>query len=162
MAGGPVYPFSSIPSTTSSLLGPGVRVGATNSRQFVGKRVNASISANQVWQMLFAMPPIIPTGTMKLVLLAVSAAVTGNAQTNQSWQKLTPPGNFDTLTLVAEGTTQIAWSANQNDNIKQTKITLDAGTLPAGNDIIVLNNTFETASWTLSSNSVWQAYIIWE
>lgn len=162
MAAGRLAPFSRIPATAGRVF-PRVHVGATNGKMDEGMGVQASVGADSTWELRFAMPMSIPSGTLKLELLALANATSGNAKVNPKWVAISAAGgNPDTASRVAEGTTTITWGAGDNDDYKQTKITLDATTLPAAGEILVMDLVFETSSWTLAQISTWQAFLIWE
>lgn len=158
MAGGPVWPHSSHPDVNGRVF-PGPHIGATNSAIDFGMQVEASLGADSIWHLRFQVPEILPSGTGKLRLLALAANSTQVARVNPKWVSAALTQNPDTLTRNAEGVQSITWTAS--DAYLETKITLDADTIVAG-EIIVMDMTFETASWTLSDVSTWWASIIWE
>lgn len=161
MAGGPIFAFSSEPGTSGKVF-PWRNIGATNSRIISGMGVIDSLDANANWFQLFRLPSVLPTGTATLVYVPIAVATTGVAKVNPTWESVSPNlGNYDTVTLVAEGVQTITWNTGDSEDFKETKVTLDAGTITAGN-ILVLNNAFETASWTLAVRSLWNNYIQWE
>ena len=108
------------------------------------------------------MPPEIPSETMKLRLLALADAQTGNAQVNPAWVAASPEDDPSSLTLSAEGTSQLSWSTGDDDVYKELKITLDAATAPSSSDVIVMDLQFVTSGWTLAAVSTWIPSIIWE
>ncbi len=67
--------------------------------------------------------------------------------------------NFDTLSLTEEGVQSITWGTGDNDKVLETKITLDAHTVSAG-QYLVLGLLFDATSWTLAQNSFWSAHLI--
>ena len=85
MAGGPLLPSSTYPATTT-LAFPNFHVGAgANVKRMEGLGVQASVGADTTWELVFLMPPTLPTGTGKLRLLALANATTGNAKVNVKW-----------------------------------------------------------------------------
>jgi len=157
MAGGPISPYSAKPNTadrTFSYFG-----GSGNDTQGLG--VEASLGANSTWKLRFMMPPALPTGTGKLVLHAMAPAITGAAKVNPKWASVASEQDLDGATLSAEGVSTVTWGAGDSNVIKETKITLDAATLTAG-QVVSMDLDFETTSWTLASISTWTAFIIWE
>lgn len=161
MPGGPIFPHSTYPVTSSRVF-PNIHVGAgANSKEDEGLGVEASVGADAIWRLRFRMPPTLPTGTCKLDLWALANATTGAAKVNPKWVSVAVGENPSAATLVAEGTSTLTWAAGDNDDYKQLKITLDADTPTAG-ETIVMDLTFETASWTLAQISTWQPAIIWE
>lgn len=162
MAGGPIFPFSSYPDDNGRIY-PNPHIGGTNSRVDFGMGVEASLGADSIWYLRFQMPESLPSGTGKLVLLALANATSGNAKVNPKWVSLDAGAgeNPDTATYNAETTTTVTWSTGDADDYKETKITLDADTIVAG-EVIAMDMTFETTNWDLAQVSTWIAYIIWE
>lgn len=162
MAGGPVFPRSAYPVTGGRVF-PNIHVGAgANSKQEEGLGVEASVGADSIWRLRFSMPPTsLPTGTGKLKLLALAAATTGNAKVNPKWASVAVGEDPSSATLNAEGTSTLTWAAGDSDDYKELKITLDADTLVAGEEV-VMDLVFETTSWTLAQVSTWIPSIIWE
>jgi len=154
-------PYSSMPDFGDTEISPTPFVGATNSRPEMAMKVAASIAADNVWHLRFRIPPTLPSGTGKLLLVAQANATSGAAKVNPAWASVADAENPDTVTLTAEGTTTLAWTTGDDDDYKQTKITLDADTLVAG-EVVVMAITFETTSWTLAAASFWNAFVIWE
>ena len=159
---GLISPYSAYPVSASRTF-PNLHIGkGVNSKQEQGLGVAASISSNSIWRLRFLAPPVIPSETMKLRLLALADAQTGNAQVNPSWQKASPEDDPSSITLVAEGTSQLSWSTGDDDVYKELKITLDAATAPSANDVIVLDLQFISSGYTLAVVSTWIPSIIWE
>lgn len=161
MAGGPLFPNSAYPATAGRVF-QNFHVGAgSNSKHDEGLGVEASVGADSIWRLRFQMPPTLPTGTGKLRLLALANATSGNARVNPKWASVAPEEDPSSATLQAEGATTLSWSTGDNDQYKELKVTLDGDTLVAG-EMVVMDLTFETASWTLAQVSTWIASIIWE
>ena len=160
MAGGPLFPYSAVP-TTSGKVYPDIMVGGTNSRREEGLGVIASLDANATYRLHWKMPPTLPSGTCKLVLHARANATSGAAKVNPTWGSCAVEEDPDLTTLTGEGTGTITWSTGDSYQIKELKVTLDADTVTAS-ETIVMSLVFETTSWTLAAKSVWQAFIIWE
>jgi hypothetical protein len=162
MPGGPIFPNSQFPVTAGRVF-PGFHVGAgANSKHDEGLQVEASVGADSIWRLRFWMPPTsLPTGTCKLRLLALANATSGDAKVNAKWDSVAPEESPSGATLNAEGTSTLTWAAGDNDQYKELKITLDA-VAPVAGEVIVMDLTFETTSWTLAQVSTWQAAVIWE
>ena len=162
MAGGPLFPCSIYP-VTSARVWANVHVGAgANSKQDYGLGVQASVGADSIWRLRFNLPPTaLPTGTGKLRLLALANATANSAKVNPKWASVAVGEDPSAATLQAEGTSTLTWAAGDNDKYKELKITLDADTMVAG-EIVVMDLTFETSSWTLAVVSTWIPSIIWE
>jgi hypothetical protein len=160
MAGGPLFPHSAYP--VSSRVFPNFHVGAgANSKHDEGLGVEASLGADAIWRLRFQLPPTLPTGTGKLRLLALANATSNAAKVNPKWASVAVEESPSGAALNAEGTGTVTWGAGDNDQYKELKVDLDADTLVAGEEV-VMDLTFETASWTLAQVSTWIASIIWE
>lgn len=160
MAGGPIFPHSAFPVDTAGRLFPNFYVGGgANSKQDGGMGVEASLDADAIWRLRFQCPPTLPTGTGKLMLRALANATSGAAKVNPKWASVAASESPSAATLNAEGTTTVTWTAV--DVYMETKVTLDADTL-VGGEVVVMDLTFETSSWTLAQVSTWQVYILWE
>ena len=162
MAGGPIFPHSAYPVTAGRVF-PNVHVGGgANSKHDYGLGVEASVGADSIWRLRFQMPPTsLPSGTGKLRLIALANATSNSAKVNAKWASVAMEESPSGATLNAEGTSTLTWAAGDNDQYKELLVTLDADTLVAG-EIVVMDLTFETASWTLAVVSTWQPSIIWE
>ena len=161
MAGGPIFPHSAFPVTAGRVF-PNFHVGAgANSKQDEGLGVEASVGAGSTWRLRFQMPPTLPTGTGKLRLLALANATSGVAKVNPKWVSVAVEEDPSGATLNAEGTSTVTWSTGDNDQYKELKVTLDADSLVASEEV-VMDLVFETTSWTLAQVSTWIASIIWE
>lgn len=135
-------------------------VGGTNSRRLMPEwAIVASLGANvdvfSVWKIQIA-----PTATLKLALYSVANATTGVAKVNPSWAAGAVGTNFDTVSLTAEGTTTVTWAAGNDYDVLETKITLDATTLPTAGQLLFMQIRFETASWTLAQKSYWSHVLL--
>lgn len=159
MAGGPIHPYSAFP--VSANVFPNFHVGdGANSLQTEGYGVAASIAADSIWRVRFEMPPVLPSGTGKLRLVALADAVTGDAKVNVKWASVAMEEAPDTATLNAEGTSTLTWGAGDDDVFKELLVTLDADTLVAG-EIVVADITFETSGYNLAVVSTWNFSVIW-
>lgn len=161
MAGGPIFPRSAVPVTDGRVF-PYTYVGAgANSKHEMGLGVQASVGADSTWRLRFQMPPTLPSGTGKLRLLALANATSGSAKVNPKWASVAVGEDPSSATLNAETTQTVTWGAGDNDKYKELKVTLDADTLVASEEV-VMDLVFETSSWTLAAVSCWIASIIWE
>jgi hypothetical protein len=141
---------------------PNIHVGAgSNSKHDEGLGVEASVGADATWRLRFQMPPTLPTGTGKLRLLALANATAGSAKVNPQWASVAVEEDPSSATLNAEGTQTLTWSTGDADQYKELKVTLDADTLVASEEV-VMDLVFETTDWTLAQVSTWIASIIWE
>lgn len=166
MAGGPLFPYSGYPATAGKVF-PKFHVGGgSNSKHEEGMGVMASLDGDAIWRLRFQLPATLPSGTCKLRLIGLGTNATGgalSAKVNPKWASVAMSESPSAATLQAEGVQTISWAASSadDDKYKETKITLDADT-PVGGEIIVMDLTFETSGWTLSTVSTWIASLIWE
>jgi len=161
MSGGPIFPHSAVPVTSGRVF-PNIHIGAgASSKHDEGLGVEASVGADATWRLRFQMPPSLPSGTCKLLLRALANATSGNAKVNPKWASVAAEESPSGATLNAEGTSTLSWSTGDNDQYKELKITLDADTPVAGEEI-AMDLVFETTSWTLAQVSTWIVSIIWE
>ena len=161
MAGGPIFPNSFYPNpTTAGDLFPNFHTGGTNSQRDEGIGLAASISADATAELRFQMPPTLPSGTGKLRVLSLANATSGTVVFDPQWASVAAGENPDTVTLNAEGNTTTTWASGDNDDYKETKITLDADTLTAG-ETVVMSLVFDSTS-TIAAVSTHIVSIIWE
>ncbi len=156
--GGPLWPHGAIPDTSGDVY-PHVHVSGSAYRAGLG--VAASLASDRTWHLEFALPPVLPAGTCKLVLRAVADATTGAAKVNPKWVCVADGEDPFAAARNAEGTTTLTWSGGDADKIKEVKVALDADT-PVGGETLVMDLVFETSGWTLAAVSTWQALVIWE
>lgn len=167
MAGGPIFPSSAFPADTSGRLFPYFYNGAGGnaSPHDEGLGVKASLDADATWELRYLMPPSIPTGTLKLRLLALANATSGAAKVTVKDGVATPAGspgssgNPSAASLTSETQTTVTWAASENDRYKLADVTLTAA--PSAGDMLVVALTFNTTGWTLAQISVWIPAIVW-
>ena len=163
MAGGPIFPHSAYP-VNAGLVFPNFHEGAgANSKHDEGLGVAdaTTLNADGIWRLRFLMPPTLPTGTCKLRILSLANATSGDLKVNPKWASVAPEESPSGATLNAEGTSTVTWGAGDNDQYKETKITLDADT-PVASEVIVMDLTFEDTSTTLAVVSTHICAVIWE
>lgn len=161
MAAGPISYTSAYPVTAPRVF-PVFHVGAgANSKQDEGLGVELSLGADAIWRLRFPFPLVLPAGTCKLRLWALANATSGNAKVNPKWASVAVEESPSGATLNAEGVGTLTWAAGDNDQYKELKITLDADT-PVAGEMLVMDLTFETSSWTLAAVSTWLVTVIWE
>ena len=161
MAGGPVWPYSKFPAT-DELTYPLVYVGDGGvSAQEEGMGLAASHSSDASWQLRFAMPPSLPTGTAKLRVWAMADAVAGDEDIDPQWKSVAMGEDPSTGALNAEGNTNFLWTTAEDDIYKEGVITLDADTIVA-DEIVVMDLVWKAATSDLAAESCWFCYIFWE
>jgi hypothetical protein len=162
MAYGPLVPYSIFPVTADRIFSY-IYVGAgSGPKQENLLGVEASLGGDSIWRLFFQMPVIVPSGTLKLLLSSRANATTGVAKVNPKWKAYGASVDPSGLTVVAEGASTVTWASGDNDKMLQTKIVLDATTLPVGGDNLVIDLTFETSGFTLAQISAWWASLIYE
>lgn len=160
MAGGPIFPNSAFPVTSGRVF-PNFHVGGgANSKEDEGLGVEASVGADSIWRLRFQMPPTLPTGTCQLRCLALANSTSGSAKVNPKWASVATEESPSGATLNAEGTQTLTWASGDNDQYKELTVTLDADT-PVASEVIVMDLTFETSSWTLDQVSTWIVCVRW-
>jgi hypothetical protein len=162
MAGGPIYPSSAYPADSSGRLFPNFYSGGGGnaSPHDEGLGVKASLDADAVWELRFPMPPSIPSGTLKLRLLALANATSGRALATVKDANVSAGASPSAASLTSETQASLTWAAGDADKYKESKVTLSSS--PAGNDVLVVALTFNTSGWTLAQVSTWLASILWE
>jgi len=166
MAGGPFFPNSAYPTTSNAF--PNIYVGGgANSKHEEGLGVAASLGADTIWRLRFQMPTTLPTGTATFRLLALANATAGVARVNPKWVSVAVGESPSAATPLAESVTPtsqagqaggsgatLTWGTGDADQYVEARWTMDADTVVAG-EIIVMDLTFETASWSLAQVSTW-------
>jgi hypothetical protein len=168
MAGGPIYPSSVYHADTAGRTFPNYYAGAGGNAAAhdLGIGVKASLDADATVEFRFPLPPALPTGTLKLRILALANATSGVAKLTVSDGTATPAaspgsaGNPSAVTLAGESQTTITWAASENDRYKDSKVTL--ATVPAANDVLVVAVKFQSSGWTLAQVATFLLSLIWE
>lgn len=161
MSGGPLLPSSIYYGAASGNVSPTYYTPATNTNNagyMEGSGVVASLGSDAAVTLQFNLPESIPTGTMKLRMLAWANATSGAAKVTVSDAQTAPGSNIGATTLTAESQATVTWTVA--DVIQENKVTLS--TTPAANDILTCLVTFNTSGWTLAAQSVWQFSLVWE
>lgn len=154
-------PFSAVPVTAGRVFA-NIHVGAgANSKHEEGLGVAASITGDAIWRLRFQLPPLLPSGTPKLRLVALAAATSGVAKVNPKWIAVSMGGNPSSPLPLPEGAQTFTWGAGQSDIYKEATVPLVAGPLQEG-QILVMDLVFEVSGWTLNAVSTWQASIYWD
>jgi hypothetical protein len=175
MSGGPLLPSSIYVGGASGNLSVNFYIGTTATgtgavagySAVEGVSVVASLSADALAVVQFNIPPTgsIPTGTLKLRLLAMANASTGIAKLDII-DGVTSPGtaigasNFTTEAGSPTISQNWATAPAGPDILVENKVPLTAS--PTAGQIVTTILAFRTASWTLAQASVWQPSLIWE
>lgn len=162
MAGGPLLPSSVYLGGASGNLFPNFYIPATNTNAagaLEGIGVVASLGSDAAAVLQFNTPPsALPSGTLKLRILAMANATSGVAKLTVK-DGHTPAGSsIGVATLSTE--TQVSQTWATADILVENKVTLT--TSPSAGDIVTILATFNTSSWTLAAVSTWQFSLIWE
>jgi hypothetical protein len=162
MAGGPITPSSTYPADASGRLFPNFYSGGGGNAapHDEGLGVKASLDSDATWELRFPMPPAIPTGTLKLRLLALANATSGVAKVTIKDANVAAGSSPSAAGLTSETQVSLTWSSGQADKYQESKTALSSS--PNGNDMLVVALTFNTSGWTLAAVSTWLATIIWE
>ena len=160
MAGGPIAPSSVYLGGAAGNLFPNFYTCATNTNGAgvdEGIGVVASLGADATAILRYPMPESIPTGTLKLRLLAQANATSGVAKVTVKDINTAAGASPAAGTLNSE--TQVSQTWATADIYVENLVTLTS--TPSANDILVVTITFNTSGWTLAAVSTWQAYIVW-
>jgi len=161
MAGGPILPSSIYVGGASGNLSPTFYIPASNTNAagaIEGIGVIASLGADASAVLQFNLPEVIPTGALKLRVLAWANATSGVAKLTVKDNQTAAGSNIGVTTLTTE--TQLSQTWATADIIVENKITLT--TTPTANSILTALATFNTSGWTLAAASVWQFSLVWE
>lgn len=159
MPGGPLFPSSAVPDTSGEVF-PVVHAAGGGYREGLG--VTGGPTADRIWHLEFDLPPALPSGVCRLVLVVVADAASGAAKVNPKWTAIDPSAgdNAFTASRLPEGTTTLTWSAGHENDDKLASVVLDATSLTPGGTV-VMDLVFEASGWTLAVESTWKAYLIW-
>lgn len=163
MAGGPISPISAYPADTSGRLFPFFYSGAGGnaSPHDEGLGVKASLDADATWELRFPMPPVIPSGTLKLRILSLANSNSNAAKFTVSDGLCAAGSSPSAASLTSESQSTVTWSSGDADKYKETKVTL-TGASPAGNEMLVVAIKFQTSGWTLAQPMCNIVTVIWE
>lgn len=164
MAGGPIYPSSAYPADTVGRLFPNFYAGGGGNAapHDEGLGVMASLSADATWELRFPVPPIIPTGTVKLRVLSLANATSGVLKFTVKDGRCPAGSSPSGATLTSETQSSLTWSTGNNDEYMETKLALTGLGSLAGNDVVVVAITFNTTGTTLAAVSTHLVSLIWE
>lgn len=174
MAGGWIMPSSAFPVTSGNVFPNFHRGAGANSKEDEGLGVAASIAADSTWRLRFPMPPAIPSGTPKIRVIALANATSGVVKINPKWASVAMGVSPSGASLSAEGTTAdskagqagstatLEFGAADNDQYLEAKWDMNATTVPAANEVVILDLTFETSGWTLAQVLTCRVMIGWE
>ena len=161
MAGGPVLASSIYLGGASGNLYPSFYIPATNTNTagaLEGIGVIASLATTAPAVLQFNMPETIPSGTLKLRLLAMANATSGIAYWQVKDGATSAASNIGVTSLNTETAQSQTWATA--DVLVENKTTLT--TAPTANQILTVLLTFGTTTFTLAATSVWQPSIVWE
>jgi len=152
---GQVFPISAVP-VTSGLVFPVILDLAHPE----GLGFPASLSGDAIWRLFFRMPPTLPTGTGKLLIVGQANATSGVAKLNVKWKSWGANEVPLASSLTAEGVADLTFATTAY-RLTELKVTLDADTF-VGGELVQVDLVGETSSWTLAQVLALQASIIFE
>jgi hypothetical protein len=164
MAGGPILSSSIYLGGASGNLAATFYVsgaGTTVSQSYIegiGVIANLNTAADSPAVLQFNIPEVLPSGTLKLRVLAWANATSGIAKLTVKDGNTAAGSNIANTTLSTE--TQLSQTWATADIIVENKITL--ATVPNANDIVTIVATWNATGWTLAAQSVWQFSLVWE
>jgi hypothetical protein len=167
MAGGPLLPSSIYLGGASGNLSPtfyapgGAAATITNQGSFEGIGVVGSLASVSNAILQFNMPEVLPSGVMKLRLLAMTNSTTGIAY----WTTYDGATSASSSVQATSLSTEVAQSINfallgVQDVLNENKQTLTTVATP--NQILTVVISFATTTFTVTGTTVWQASIVWE
>src|SRR6516225_7104072 len=167
MAGGPILPSSLYVGGASGNLtvtfytsGAGTTV-ANSTVEGIGVIANLNAAADSAAVLQFNIPEVIPTGVLRVRVLAWANATSGVAKLDIIDGRTPAGSNIANATFTTEaGSPTISQTWATADIIVENKVTLTQ--TPSAGDIYTVVATFRTASWSLAQTSVWQFSLIWE
>jgi len=152
---GQVFPISAVP-VTSALTFPALLDLAHPE----GLGFPASLSGDAIWRLFFRMPPTLPTGTGKLLIVGQANATSGTAKLNVKWKSWGANEVPLASSLTAEGVADLTFATTAY-RLTELKVTMDADTF-VGGELVQVDLVGETSSWTLAQVLALQASIIFE
>lgn len=162
MAGGPIFAHSIYHADTAGRTWNGYYAGGggNTSPHDEGIQVKASLDANATVEMRFAVPPSVPTGTMKLRALWLANATTGTVKYTIQDANVAAGSSPSAASLTSEAQSSETWSTGNTDEYMEVKTALTP--TPSGNDTMVVAVTFDTSGWTLAVVATVIFSLIWE
>jgi hypothetical protein len=167
MAGGPLLPSSiylggASGNLSATFYSPGGTAATTANQGVIeGIGVVGSLAAQSNAILQFNMPEVIPSGTMKLRLLAMTNATTGTAFWTTQDGATSAGSSIQATALSTEAAQSINFATlGVQDLMNENKQTLT--TTPTANQILTVIIEFATTTFTVASTTVWQASIVWE
>lgn len=164
MAGGPIFPHSG-PYTggAGGNLFPFFYAGSGGNAAPHDEGLGvaaAPLSADATAELRFMIPPTVPTGTMKLRMLALANATSGVAKVTVSDAIISAGNSPSAAVLTSEAQQTVTWGTGDNDKYKEVKLALTPTAV--ANGVLVMAITFNATGWTLAQVSAWQFSILWE
>lgn len=162
MAGGPLYPSSLKIEDSADIFGDTFIGDGANDQETEVIAVIALLGSDVKIFSEWDMPPTLPTGQAKLVMVALAHAVLNAAKHNPAWNMVDDEEDPSEATLNAEGVETTTWAGGDDGVYKITKTNLDVQAVVASK-ILVMQITFPTSGWTQDVNVGWKRpFIIWE
>jgi len=151
-----VFPFSAQPITADKVFPVILTSEMPESLGYL-----ASLDADAIWRLFYRLPPTLPSGTRKLLLVGQANATTGVAKLNVTWKSWGANEVPAAASLTAEGVSTMTF-ATAAYRLTELKVTLDADTLVAS-ELVMIDLTGETSGWTLAATlGILPPPIIWE
>lgn len=162
MAGGPIFPTSVYLGGGSGNIFPNFYAGAGGNASPTdeGIGVVASLGADAAAQLRFPLPESLPSGTAKLRFLSLANATSGTAKWTVSDGVVAAGSSPSAATLTSETQSTLTWSAGNNDQYLETKVTLTPSMV--ANSMLVVAVTYNHTSWTLAQTLTQIVSLVWE
>jgi len=167
MAGGPIFPFSVYLGSAAGNLFPNFYAGSGGnlSPHDEGIGVVASFAAafgSGTAELRYAIPPSVPTGTMKLRDLVLVNATTGAAVWTVLCATVSGGGSPSATTLTSQAQVTVSANAGTPDKYQEFKTTLTPPNTPAGNDVVVIAMAMNSGGYTMAQVVTHIPSLIWE
>ena len=125
-----------------------------------GIQVKASLDLDSIVQLRFPMPPVMPPGSLKLLVRGLANATTGAAKFQVSDGVAGNGISPSAISLTAETASILNWTSTSADQYNDIKIPLTS--YPSPNDDLVVAIKFQTSGWSLASILTALTGVIWE
>lgn len=139
-----LLPFACQPITTGKVFPVILDAAYPESLGFL-----ASLDADAIWRLFYRMPPTVPTGTGKLLIVGQANATAGVAKLNVKWKSWGANEVPLASSLTAEGVADLTFATTAY-RLTELKVTMDADTF-VGGELVQVDLTGDTSSWTLAA-----------
>jgi len=166
MPGGPLYPYSVHMITTNGLFTFSPfnfdRDGANDHRDKTHVGLDASLPSNATVHLSFEAPPVLPSGTAKLRVIALCDVAADFMTFQTLWRSVAIGEDPSSLILASEGDSTLTWVGGDNDKYLEKKVPLVTTDVVVASEIIIVQIIFKGGAGRIADLSSWTFSIIWE